>query len=117
LLGHKSQEFVAENLINANVGDSVVVGINEREILSTVFYLYVVPLIAMLVAAILADQLLNNELYVILASALGLVLGFVWVKGHLVGYGVTKKSFNHQCHATVLRHAQEAQPYQPPHHE
>lgn len=117
LLGHKSQEFVAENLINANVGDSVVVGINEREILSTVFYLYVVPLIAMLVAAILADQLLNNELYVILASALGLVLGFVWVKGHLVGYGGTKKSLNHQCHATMLRHAHEAQPYQPAHHE
>lgn len=109
LLGHKSQEFVAENTIDAKLGDSVVVGVNEREILSTVFYLYVVPLVSMLVVAILADQLLNNELYVILAAALGLLLGFLWVKGHLVGYGNTKKSLGHQCRATVLRHADETQ--------
>lgn len=109
LLGHKSQEFVAENAIDAKVGESVVVGINEREILSTVFYLYVLPLISMLVAAVLADQLFNNQLYVILAAALGLFLGFLWVKGHLIGYGTAKKSLGHQCRATVLRHADETQ--------
>jgi sigma-E factor negative regulatory protein RseC len=109
LLGHKSQEFVAENTIDAKLGESVVVGIDEREILGTVFYLYVVPLISMLVAAVAADQLFNNELYVILAAALGLLLGFLWVKGHLVGYGTAKKPLDHQCRATVLRYADETQ--------
>ncbi|HQS43563.1 MAG: Fis family transcriptional regulator [Methylotenera sp. 24-45-7] len=109
LLGHQSQAFVAENTIDAKLGESVVVGIDEREILSTVFYLYVVPLISMFVAAVAADQLFNNELYVILAAALGLLLGFLWVKGHLVGYGAAKKSLGHQCRATVLRHADETQ--------
>lgn len=106
-LGHKRQEFVAENAIDANVGDSVVVGINEREILSTVFYLYIVPLLSMLAAAVLADRFLNNEFYVILAAGAGLLLSFLWVKGHLVGYGAVKKTLSRQCHAKVLRHADE----------
>lgn len=107
LLGHNSHEFAAENAINANVGDSVVVGIDERVILSSVFYLYIVPLLTMLIGAVLADVLYDNEFYVILAAALGLLLGFVWVKGHLIGFGNTKKSFGNKCHAVVLRHADD----------
>ena len=107
LLGHKSHEFAAENAINADVGDSVVVGIDERVILSSVFYLYIVPLLTMLIGAILAEVLFNNEFYVILAAALGLLLGFIWVKGHLVGYGSTKKLYGKKYRAVVLRHADD----------
>ncbi len=107
LLGHKSHEFAAENAINAEVGDSVVVGIDERVMLSSVFYLYVVPLLAMLIGAILADVLFNNEFYVILAAALGLLLSFIWVKGHLVGYGSLKKAHGAKYRAVILRHADD----------
>lgn len=107
LLGHDSHEFPADNAINANVGDSVVVGIDERIVLSSAFYLYVVPLFTMLVGAVLADTLLNNEFYVMLAAALGLLLGFAWVKGHLVGYGKIKKPYGKKIRAVVLRHADE----------
>jgi len=107
LLGHESHEFAADNAIGANVGDSVVVGIDENVVLSSAFYLYVVPLLTMLVGAVLADTLLDNEFYVILAAALGLVLGFAWVKGHLVGYGSHKKLYAKQYRAVVLRHADE----------
>lgn len=105
LLGHDSHEFPADNAINANVGDSVVVGIDEHIVLSSAFYLYVVPLCTMLVGAVLADTLLNNEFYVMLAAALGLLLGFAWVKGHLIGYGRTKKPYGKKFRAVVLRHA------------
>ena len=105
LLGHDSHEFPADNAINANVGDSVVVGIDERIVLSSAFYLYVVPLFTLLVAAVLADTFLNNEFYVMLAAALGLLLGFAWVKGHLIGYGRTKKPYGKKFRAVVLRHA------------
>lgn len=108
LLGHDSHEFPADNTINANVGDSVVVGIDERIVLSSAFYLYVVPLFTMLVGAVLADALLDNEFYVMLAAALGLLVGFAWVKGHLIGYGRTKKSYGKKFRAVVLRHADEA---------
>lgn len=107
LLGHESHEFAAENAINANVGDSVVVGIDERVVLSSAFYLYVVPLLTMLVGAVLADVLLNNQFYVILASVAGLLLGFAWVKGHLVGYGAVKKPYGKKFRAIVLRHADD----------
>lgn len=107
LLGHDSHEFAADNPINAKVGDSVVVGIDEHVVLSSAFYLYVVPLLTMLVGAVLADVLLNNQFYVILASVTGLLLGFAWVKGHLVGYGAAKKPYGKQFRAIVLRHADD----------
>ena len=108
LLGHDSHEFPAENAINANVGDSVIVGIDENVVLSSAFYLYVVPLCTMLLATVLADTLLDNELYVILSAALGLLLGFAWVKGHLVGYGTIKKPYAKKYRAVILRHADGA---------
>lgn len=105
LLGHDSHEFPADSAIDVNVGDSVVVGIDERIVLSSAFYLYVVPLVTMLVGAVLADTLLDNEFYVILAAVSGLLLGFAWVKGHLIGYGRTKKPYGKKFRAVVLRHA------------
>lgn len=107
LLRHGSHEFAADNAINANVGDSVVVGIDEHVVLVSAFYLYIVPLFTMLVGAVLADTLLDNEFYVIVASALGLLLGFVWVKGHLIGYDRTKKPYGKKFRATLLRHAND----------
>ncbi|MDO9365786.1 MAG: SoxR reducing system RseC family protein [Methylotenera sp.] len=108
LLGHKSQTIRAKNEIGAKVGDSVVVGIDEHALLSTVFYLYVVPLLSMLIAAVLADIAFDNEFYVILAAALGLVSGFLWVKGHLRGYGDAGHVYNPQYQAVVLRQAEDA---------
>lgn len=107
LLRHDSHEFPADSTIDVNVGDSVVVGIDERIILSSTFYLYIVPLISMLIGAVLADSLLDNEFYVILSAAAGLLLGFAWVKGHLVGYGQSKKPYGKKFRAVVLRHADE----------
>lgn len=107
LLGHDSHEFPAENAINANVGDSVVVGIDERVVLGSAFYLYVVPLLTMLAATVLADVVFHNQLYVLLAAAAGLLLGFAWVKGHLVGYGAVKKPYGKKFRAIILRHADD----------
>lgn len=104
LLGHKSQTISAENVIDANVGDSVVVGIDERVFLRSVFYLYIVPLLFMLSGAILADTLFDNELYVILAAMSGLVLGFLVVKRYLAGYGKAGAS---KYYAVILRHADD----------
>ncbi len=106
LLGHKSSQFIAKNAIGANVGDSVVVGIEEGAVLSSVFYLYIVPLLTMLIATVLADVLLDNEFYVIVAALIGLLLGFAWVKGHLVGYGRVKRP-DMKYLAQVLRYADE----------
>lgn len=108
LLGHASQEFPAQTTIDVNVGDSVVVGIDEQVILTSVVYLYVIPLVTMLIGAVLADILLNGEIYVLLASVAGLILGLAWVKGHLAGFGQIKKPYANKFRATVLRRAESA---------
>lgn len=108
LLGHKSKTIRAKNEIGAKVGDSVVVGIDERVLLSTVFYLYIVPLLSMLIAAVLADIIFNNEFYVILAAASGLVLAFLWVKDHLRGYDDASHAYSSQYQAVILRQADDA---------
>jgi sigma-E factor negative regulatory protein RseC len=107
LLGHKSHAFTAENMINANVGEYVVVGIEERAVLNSVFFLYVVPLLGLLIGAVMVDAFFDNEFYVILGAVSGLVLGFFWVKGHLIGHDGSGKAFSAKYQAVILRHADD----------
>ncbi len=106
LLGHKSQTLTAENSINAEVGESVVVGIDERVFLRSVFYLYIVPLLSMLLLAILVHVLFNNEFYVILAAFSGLIIGFYLVKQHMVRRIGAGRST--QPYAVILRRADDS---------
>ena len=82
LFAHQSTAFKAQNLINAKVGDSVIVGINESALLKSALLLYMLPLASMLIGAILATQIHDTNGYAMLGALIGLVLGFVWVKGH-----------------------------------
>lgn len=82
LFAHQSTAFKAQNCINAKVGDSVIVGINENGLLKSALLLYILPLATMLIGAILATQIHDTNSYAMLGALVGLVLGFVWVKGH-----------------------------------
>ena len=82
LFAHQSTAFRAQNRINAKVGDSVIVGINQSALLKSALLLYILPLVTMLIGAILATQIYDKNGYVMLGALVGLVLGFVWVKGH-----------------------------------
>jgi sigma-E factor negative regulatory protein RseC len=82
LFAHQSTAFKAQNRINAKVGDSVIVGINEQALLKSALLLYILPLATMLIGAILALQIHNTDGYAMLGAAIGLGLGFVWLKGH-----------------------------------
>ena len=85
LFGHKSSYFKAQNPINANVGDRVVVGIDESALMKSALYLYIVPLVTMFFGAILASRMVGLEAGSLLGAAAGLLIGFVWVKGHTAG--------------------------------
>jgi sigma-E factor negative regulatory protein RseC len=82
IFAHKSTAFKAQNRINAKVGDSVIVGINESALVKSALILYILPLATMLIGAILATQLNHSNGYAMLGAAVGLILGLVWVKGH-----------------------------------
>ena len=82
LFAHQSTAFKAQNRINAKVGDSVIVGINEQALLKSALLLYILPLATMLIGAILIKQFNASELFAMLGGVAGLVLGLLWVKGH-----------------------------------
>ena len=108
LLGHDSHAFSADNPVNANVGDSVVVGINEKAILNATFFLYIVPLAGLLIGALGANYFFSNQFYVMLGAMLGLILGFLWVKGHLIGRDQSGLAYRQEYRAVILRFADDA---------
>ena len=82
LFGHQTTAFRAQNRINAKVGDSVIVGINEKALLKSALLLYILPLVTLFFGAILASQLWQTDGITMLGAAIGLVIGLLWVKGH-----------------------------------
>jgi sigma-E factor negative regulatory protein RseC len=83
VFAHKSSTFKAQNRINAKVGDSVIVGINESALLKSALLLYILPLATMLIGAILATQLFaDTNGNAMLGALIGLAAGLLWVKGH-----------------------------------
>ena len=82
LFAHQSTAFKAQNRINAKVGDSVIVGINEKALLKSALLLYILPLVTMLIGAILATKIYDTNAYAMLGALVGLLLGLLWVKGH-----------------------------------
>ena len=106
LLRHQQQGFVAENTVNAKVGDSVIVGIDERAVLNTALYLYVIPLLSMLLVTVLANFLFTNQFYVMLGAISGLLVGFLWVKGYLIGHDQTGVAYSKKYQTKILRFAE-----------
>lgn len=81
LFAHRSTAFKASNSINATIGQSVIVGINEQALLRSALLLYLLPLVTMLIASILVMQVNDSNGVVMLAALAGLIVGLLWVKG------------------------------------
>ncbi len=80
VVGRKFTHFQAENNVNAKVGDIVVVGLAEDALLKGSMVMYIIPILAMLVFALLADYLLTSDalyrdLMIAATAMMGLVLG------------------------------------------
>ncbi len=74
------------NVIAANVGDDVIVGIEQKVLMAGSFAVYAIPLLLMLFTAFLGDFLgqqffieYHNGISVVFAF-LGLLGGFLWLK-------------------------------------
>ena len=60
-VGRRFTRFQAPNTVNARVGDEVVVGLAEEAMLHGSLLVYLMPLLAMIVAAVLADSLVAAD--------------------------------------------------------
>ncbi len=87
VVGRRFTQFVAENNINAKVGDTVIVGIAENALLKGSVMIYILPVVFMLVFALLVDYYLETviayrDLIVAACSVMGLVFGSLLSKGY-----------------------------------
>lgn len=87
IVGRKFTRFQADNSVNAEVGDMVVVGISEDALLKGSVVMYIVPILAMLVFALLADNYLSTslqsrDLVIALSTVVGLIIGSLVSKGY-----------------------------------
>ena len=80
VVGRKFTRFQVENNINAEVGDTVVVGISENALVKGSVVMYIVPILGMLLLAVLTDSYLlvtatSRDLIIAASGILGLILG------------------------------------------
>jgi sigma-E factor negative regulatory protein RseC len=85
LFAHKAMSFQAQNTIDAQVGQSVIVGIDETAVMKSALILYLLPLVTMLFGAILAAHIVDTDAMAMIGAAIGLVVGYFWVKAHIAG--------------------------------
>jgi sigma-E factor negative regulatory protein RseC len=60
-VGRKFTRFQATNTVNARVGDEVVVGLAEEAMLRGSVFVYLLPLLAMIGFALLADGMISTD--------------------------------------------------------
>lgn len=86
VIGNKFSKMKAINNVNAQVGDEVVVALNEKSLLKGAFMTYLLPLLYLFLFSFFGQlisqnlQIYNNELLVIIFAALGFYFGMRHVK-------------------------------------
>jgi sigma-E factor negative regulatory protein RseC len=89
LFGHRPNLFKAQNTVNAEVDQVVVVGVEESALLWSSFAVYGIPLALLILGAILGSTVFFNALYAdrntAFGAVTGLFIGYLWLKGHNQG--------------------------------
>ena len=77
--GQRKQQHYAQNPVNARPGDKVIMGLEEKALLSSSLLMYLVPLLAMILGAIIFSagftDLLPGDGAALLGAAMGLAAG------------------------------------------
>jgi sigma-E factor negative regulatory protein RseC len=73
-------EIVNPNRLSVNVGDSIIVGINEGGFIKASALIYLLPLILMVITGVVAQALSQPESLIITSSFVGLAVGFCVVR-------------------------------------
>ncbi len=94
----------ATNSLPVNVGDRVIVGVDEHSLVQGAFMVYMLPLILLFLGALAADQwyftqeMLHSDFAAITGAIVGFLTGLVLVRR----FGQRVRA-DHRFQATVLR--------------
>jgi len=82
--GGKSTFFKALNPVKAQIGDAVIIGVEDGAVLKSALAVYFIPLIFVLSGAglgnFLAASIALRDFYSIIGAGLGLAISFAWIK-------------------------------------
>jgi len=70
---------VSNTTLDVNVGDYVVIGVPEQAVLFSSLFMYGVPLISMIAAALICESFNATEGLSAALSLFAMLLGFIWV--------------------------------------
>lgn len=96
-LGRRPLELELEDTIGLLSGDEVVIGIPEEALLMSAFLAYIVPLLGMIGAALIAARLAEAlapgavEGWSLMAALLGLAASLVWVRARSARLGADER--------------------------
>lgn len=83
LMGGEPRKIKVPNTINAAIGERVLITIPETHLLKSALFVYMLPLLAMLLGAVLLDSGFSGwpvgEFASVLGGVLGLLVGFMTV--------------------------------------
>jgi len=82
IFSHQTGHIETRNNLNAKLGDTVILGIDETLMLKSSLMLYGVPLLAMFLGMIIAHGFAKElvEFYTLIGAVTGLFLGVVMIK-------------------------------------
>lgn len=93
--GQKPPLYRARNDIGAKVGDRVVVGLDELALFKGTLLLYLLPLMLLFVGALIGGAMAatadSRDGYSVVGAAVGLLVGFVWLKVFSANIGAGSK--------------------------
>ncbi len=80
VVGNRSSQFRVDKTINVEVGDNVIVAVDENALVQGSLLIYLFPLIFMMIVGILVESLFANELLTILSVVVGFVVALLAVR-------------------------------------
>ena len=103
VVGQRSSQILVINTLGANLGDEVVIGINDNALVKGSLLIYALPLILLLVGALLGELWaqsygFNAELMSIVSGVAGFALAMI-----LVRYALYKSQFKNEIQPHMLR--------------
>jgi len=80
VVGNRSAQFVVNKTLDVQVGDQVIVAIEENALVQGSLLIYLLPILIMLGFGVITELLFSTELLTILSAVLGLLVSIVAVK-------------------------------------
>ncbi|VAW52762.1 hypothetical protein MNBD_GAMMA07-1870 [hydrothermal vent metagenome] len=80
VVGKRSSQFFVDNVLGVNVGDKVIVAVDENALVQGSLLIYLFPLLFIMVIGLIVEMLFVNELITIFSVVVGFVLAMLVVR-------------------------------------